>query len=165
MIKQLNVRLENKPGALMECVVLLSNNGVDMKALEVTERGTGDYGVVHLIASNLAKATEALEHSGFDFEVEDVLVAEMDDRVGGLASILTALGEHEINIRYLYAFVGRVHGKSLAVFNVDNLGEAESVLKRASIPTLSQQKIEDGGEAEEARISHVEDHFGKDFIW
>jgi hypothetical protein len=165
MIKQLNVKLENKHGALMKCVVLLAENGVDMKALEVTERGSGEHGEVHLIASNLSRAAEALEGAGFEFELEDVLVAEMDDRVGGLASILTALGEHEINIRYLYAFVGRVRGKSLAVFNVDNLAEAESVLKRASIPTLSREKIESDGAAGEERISHVEDHFGKDFIW
>ena len=120
---------------------------------------------MHLIASDVEKSVAALDEAGFDYEIEEVLVVEMDDRVGGLAVILKVLATESINIRYLYAFVGRVHGKSLAVFNVDNLVEAESVLKRASIPTLSQQKIENSEEAEEKRVSHVEDHFGKDFIW
>ena len=165
MIKQLVVKIDNRPGTLMGCVGLLADNDIDIKAVELTDRGEGNYGIAHIIVSNLSKAIQALEKSNYPFEVEDVLVAEMDDRVGGLASILSVLRDEHINIHYLYAFGGRMYGKSLAVIRVDDLENAEHVLDKAGVPLISQIKIEARERGPITFKTTIEDHFGKTFIW
>ncbi len=165
MINQLKVKLDNKPGALKGCVGLLAEQGVDLKALELTERGSGEYGEAHLIVSDLQKATATLDRAGYKYEVETVLAVEMDDRIGGLAAVLDLLVAKEINIRYLYAFVTRIQGKSLAVFNVERPEEAARVLEEAKLPLVSQTKIEQSKATGPVQTASLEDHFGGDFIW
>jgi hypothetical protein len=165
MIKQLKIKLQNEPGILKNCVSTLSDNGIDIKALEVSERGVGDHGEVLLIVSNLKKATAALKQAGFTIEVEDVLAVEMDDRVGGLSTILDILGKHQINIRNLYAFVSRIEGKSLAVINVGDVAVAEKELEAGGLKNISQEKLEEGESDRFADRPSLADHFGENFIW
>jgi hypothetical protein len=164
MIRQINVRLDNKPGMLGKCVGVLASKGIDIKALEVTDRGGGDFGEVHLIATRVDKAAEVLRDAGYNVEVEEVLVVEMTDRVGFLANILDLLQKKEIDIRYLYAFVSRVEGKSLAVIKVDRPEIAVEVLQEGGVPLLTQKKI-DRNEPAPTFNTSIEDHFGGDFFW
>jgi len=165
MIKQLTVTLKNKPGMLKGFVGILAENGIDIKALEVTERGDGKEGKIHLIVSELDKAMKALEQAEYPCKVEDVLVVEMDDHVGGLASVLAILAKREVNIRYLYAFVSRVHGKSLAVFSVRDISGAQDALEKTGVTLLSQTSIEERKDSRPPGAPSLEDHFGIDFIW
>jgi len=164
MIRQLVITLDNKPGTLKACVGQLAAQGVDIKALEVTERGDGEHGDVHLIASDIEKAMAALDRGSYEYVVEDVLAVEMDDRVGGLASILDLLASKNINLRYLYAFITRVRGKSLAVFSVPDIAAAAGVLAEAGVPFASKEDFGDDDEKYKFKFN-LEDHFGKDFIW
>jgi hypothetical protein len=145
--------------------VRLAREGVDIKALEVTERGDGDFGQVHLIASRIDRAIAALDGGGFRHSVEKVLAVEMDDRVGGLAAVLDVLANESINIDYLYAFISRVHGKSVAVFHVADIDAAEQMLQKAGLTVATQDKIEDAEGEEGGFRTTLADHFGKDFIW
>lgn len=163
MIKQLRVKLPNKPGQLEGMVKALSEAGVDMKALEVSDRGGGDHGEANLIVGNLEKASAALEVSGHAFSVTDSLAVEMDDRVGGLAAILSVLTGGSINIKQLYAFVSRVAGKSLAVLSVDDLAKAEGLLDAKGFHLVSRKTIEEGKPS--APETTLGDHLGLDFIW
>jgi hypothetical protein len=165
MIQQLSLKVDNKPGCLRRCVGRLAESGVNIKALEVTERGGGESGIAHLIVSDFKRATEALTAEGCPYEVEDVLAVEMDDRVGGLASILSILKEREINVRYMYAFLGRVAGKSLAVFSVGDIPKAQRALAEAGVTLVSQSEIREDASAPYRFKTSLEDHFGKDFIW
>ena len=88
----------------------------------------------------------------------------MDDRVGFLANVLDLLHKENLNIRYLYAFVSRVEGKSLAVFKVDDTVAAEKVLMQGGVPVVTQKKI-DTPETASPFAPSIEDHFGGDFIW
>lgn len=164
MIRQINVRLDNKPGMLRQCVAALSREGIDIKALEVTDRGSGEFGEVHLIATHVERAVQVLAEAGYWAEVVEVLVVEMADRVGVLADILALLEKEDINIRYLYAFVSRVQGKSLAVLKVDDPNAAMVALKENGVPLVTQKKLE--APDDQATFStSIQDHFGGDFIW
>jgi len=165
MIKQLVLKAENRPGSLRRCVEALASSGVDIKALEVTERGGGESGVIHMIVCDLRRATAALDAAGLQFAIEEVLAVEMDDRVGGLASILVTLADAGINLRYMYAFLGRVAGKSLAVFSVGDPVAAQRVLAEAGATVVSQDELRDAAVGPRKFKTSLEDHFGKDFIW
>ena len=163
MIQQIRVTLPNEPGTLLGMVKALSDAGVDMKALEVSDRGPGDHGEANIIVSNLDGATQALTAAKIDFTVEDALAVEMDDRVGGLALILDQLAAAEINIRQLYAFVSRVEGKSLAVLSTDAFERARLLLTEHGYNLLDRKRLEEGPPPEDA--STITDHLGLDFIW
>lgn len=161
MIRHLRVTLANTPGSLAKMVTALAEADVDMKALEVSDRGPGDHGEASLIVSKVDAAVQALEASGHEVEVEEALAVEMDDRVGGLAPVLATLAGEEINIKQLYAFVTRVEGKSLAVLTVDELERARGVLERKGFLLLSLASLE--GPASGADVPKLGDYLG--LIW
>jgi hypothetical protein len=161
MIKQLKVSLANRPGTLLGVVSALAEAGVDLKALQVNDRG--ESGEVRMIVSDLEKARQTLEGGGHSFEVVEAVVAEMDDRVGGLASILRLLEGASINVEALYAFVTRVQGKSLAVLNVSDKEKAEALLQDNGVKTLSSQEQLENATA--PKSTSLGDHLGVDFFW
>lgn len=167
VIEQLRVKLPNRPGTLAAMVAALAEARVDIKALEVAERGGGDVGEVNLIASDLDAARAALDRSGHDYRIEQAVAVEMDDRVGGLAAILEVLAREGLNVSQLYAFVTRVAGKSLALLSVDDPARADALLDASGFRTLSRQALEQSGErpSEERTQRTLGDHLGLDFIW
>lgn len=160
MIQQLRVRLNDRPGALAEMVACLAAAGVDMKALDVSDRA-GDYAEACLIASDLAAAQGALEGGGYRVEVEDALCVEVDDRVGGLEPVLRTVAGEGINLKQLYAFVGRVAGKSLAVLLTDDPAKTQAALERKGFHLLSTRALEAEGLGQDP----LGNHLGVGFIW
>ena len=162
MIKQLKVKLENRPGELRHLVGALASGGINIRALEVTERGDGKHGIAHMIVSNLQGGMKVLDEGAFNYQICEVLAVEMDDRAGGLSQVLEVLSALKINIQYLYAFVGRIDGMSLAVFSVDDMEAAKTLSDKGELQTISGDTVEQ--ETQSFKISPG-DHFGKDFIW
>ena len=62
-IPQISVFLENKAGQLADITRILSENQVNMRALNIAE--TADYGVLRLIVDDAAKASAILLEQGF----------------------------------------------------------------------------------------------------
>lgn len=163
MIQQVRLTLPNRPGTLEQAVRVLAGAGVDMKALEVYARGDGGSGDAHMIVSAPQAALKALREAGQEAALEDVVVVEVTDQVGGLAPILRALGAAKVNVEHLYAFVTRLQGKSLCVFTVDDPARAEALLAAAGHRVATPRTIEDstapdGGDALGA-------HLGLDYFW
>ena len=164
MVKQLKIRLPNKPGTLEKVVGSLADAGVDIKALEVNDRGGDGSGEALLIVNDVDKATKALRDAGHEHEVEPVVLAELADEVGGLDRVLRVLAEHDVNISHLYAFVTRVQGKALAVFGVADPEKTIQLLTDAGCRVISQKAL-DVANAPPERTEGLEDHLGVDFIW
>ena len=53
-VKQLSVFVENKQGALSDVVALLSENGINMRAISIAD--TQDFGVLRMIVQDCEKA-------------------------------------------------------------------------------------------------------------
>jgi len=164
VIKQVKVTLANEAGTLSAMVGALGDAGVDIKALEVNETSRGSEGEAHLIVNDVEKARAALEAADQRVAVEDAVVVEMADRPGGLAEILRALAGQGHNIRYLYAFVTRLRGRSLAVFTVERPEDAARDLAAAGFTLVSQGGLA-AYDAPRTEAPSLEDHLGVDFIW
>ncbi len=80
-VKQISVFLENKSGRIAEVTGILSEAGVNIRALAMAD--TADFGVLRLIVDNTLKAEEALKANGFTVGKTDVVAAEVEDRPGG----------------------------------------------------------------------------------
>ncbi len=138
-IKQLSVFVENKFGRLEAIIDCLSKNNINLRALSLAD--TADYGVLRVIVNDAEKAKAALAEIGVISKLTDVVAVYVDDRSGGLASVLSVLKNEEVSVEYMYAFLGRKEGKALMVLKADDEEKTEKVLTKNNIPMASQEEI------------------------
>ena len=138
-IKQLSIFVENKFGRLEAIIDCLSKNNINLRALSLAD--TADYGVLRVIVDDADKAKMALSEIGVISKLTDVVAVYLDDRSGGLASVLSVLKNEDVSVEYMYAFLGRKEGKALMVLKADDEQKAEKVLARNNIPMASQEEI------------------------
>lgn len=138
-IKQLSVFVENNFGRLEAIIDCLSKNNINLRALSLAD--TEDYGILRVIVDDAERAKAALSDIGVISKVTDVIAIYLDDRSGGLASVLSVLKNEEISIDYMYAFLGRKEGKALMVLKSDNLAKTVDALTKNNIPMASNADI------------------------
>ncbi|MCQ2545634.1 MAG: ACT domain-containing protein [Clostridia bacterium] len=137
-ITQISVYMENKPGKLAEIVSELSKAGINIRAMSLAD--TSDFGLVRLIVSDLNKARDILQGMTLVF-CNKVLAVEMDDKSGALSVILNALNEGDVNVEYMYAFVGKQPYSAYAVMQVDDMEKAEKILENRKIRMLCEEDL------------------------
>jgi hypothetical protein len=134
-IQQLSIFAENKPGHLAGPCRLLAEQGVDIRALSVAD--TQRFGILRLIVSDAAKATQILEGAGHVVKTTEVLAIEVADKPGGLAQVLTALDGTPVNIEYMYAFPFGHQGKAVLIFRFADPDAAIGILQSKGVPVLA----------------------------
>jgi hypothetical protein len=137
--EQISVFLENKAGRLAEVTGILAEAKVNIRALALAD--TSDFGVLRLIVDNNERAVEALKNRGFTVGRTDVLAVEVEDRPGGLHSILDILTEARINVEYMYAFVQHSGENAVMIFRFDNIDEAVRVLEKNNVKVINGSKV------------------------
>ena len=139
-ITQLSAFLENTPGTLYKAVSAISDAGVNLRALSVAD--TKDFGILRVIVSDIGKTKEVLSDDTVVKETR-VIAVKMSDKAGALKEILKIIQETGVNIEYVYAFIAAVAGSAYVVLRVDDIDEAETVLRGNGIKTLSDADIEE----------------------
>lgn len=138
-VEQISVFLENKAGRLAEVTRILSEAGVNIRALSLAD--TSDFGILRLIVNDNEKAKEALKANGFTVGKTDVVAVEVEDRPGGLSKILDILRKAGINVEYMYAFVQQSGNNAVIIFRFDNLDEAVRVLMENGVTVINGSKV------------------------
>ena len=126
-INQISIFLENRAGQLAEVTRVLGDNGIDMRAISIAE--TKDYGVLRIIVDDADKATAILLANGFILSMTPVTVVAVPDQAGGLAPVLEALAEGQLDIEYMYSLFPHKEGKAYMVFRI---ADEEKFLKLLS---------------------------------
>lgn len=138
-IKQLSIFVENKTGRLQSIIDTLSKNGVNISALSIAD--TTDFGILRMIVDDVDKARAELREIGVISKCTDVIAVYIDDKTGGLASVLEVIAEEEIGIEYMYAFLGRREGKAIMVVKAEEPEKAVELLKRHNIEIATEETI------------------------
>lgn len=140
-IKQISVFVENKPGALYAMTGVLAQSKVDMRALSLAE--TKDFGIVRLIVDDVYKATTVLKDAGYVHSVTPVLGVAIPDVPGGLNRVLQVLTDTQVNVEYMYAFLG---GKDVdhayMIFRVEDPAAAAAILAGRGIQVVEQEEMD-----------------------
>ncbi|MBL7179322.1 MAG: ACT domain-containing protein [Pseudomonadota bacterium] len=136
---QISVFLENKAGRLAEVTGILAEAGVNIRALALAD--TSDFGVLRLIVNNNQNAITALKNRGFTVGKTDVVAVEVEDRPGGLHSILDILNKAGINVEYMYAFVTQSGNNAIMIFRFDNIDEAVKILQKNNVTVINGSKV------------------------
>ena len=138
-VKQISVFLENKPGFLADVAKVLAQNGIDMRAFSLAE--TNDFGIARIIVDDVYKTTTVLKDAGYINSVIDILAVAMDDVPGGLSKVLTVLADAQVNVDYMYAFLGGKTGGAYMVFKVADQDKAIAALYKYRIRMVDQEEL------------------------
>ena len=139
-VKQISVFLENKPGTLNRMTKVLAEHNVDMRALSVAE--TKDFGIARVIVDDVYAATNVLKEADFVASLTSVLAYEIPDEPGGLNRLLQAFTEENVNVEYMYAFLGgKKTDHAYMIFRVADTKAAEAALSGKGFKQLSQEDI------------------------
>jgi hypothetical protein len=139
-IKQISIFIENKEGRLKKAIDTISKAEINIRALSLAERAK--FGILRLIVSDNEKAKSVLEENNFAVKENDVLVVEVPDKPNGLNSLLSILDDEDINVEYLYAFVGKKTDEAIVVMRVKNIEEGIKVLKAKNANLLTRTYID-----------------------
>ena len=138
-IKQLSIFVENKTGRLHSITQALSENGINMRALSIAD--TTDFGILRLIVCDAGKAKKVLSDIGVISKITDVLAVMIDDKTGGLTSVLDTVSDTAVSIEYMYAFLAKDTGRAMMVIKTDDDDKAERVLLEKGLEIASQMDI------------------------
>ncbi|TYB32732.1 MAG: ACT domain-containing protein [Flexistipes sinusarabici] len=138
-IKQISVFIENISGRLYEVTELLGENNINIRALSLAD--TSDFGILRLIVNDPDNAYDLLKHNDFTVGRTDVIAVEVPDVPGGLASVLKALRDSDVNVEYMYAFVERSGDCAVMIFRFDETDQAVEALNNAGFTTIKGEKI------------------------
>lgn len=126
-VTQISVFVENRPGRLRHVLQVVSDAGVNLRALSLAD--TADFGIVRMIASDTQKALNAIRAASLTAATTDVLQVVIPDVPGGLANrVIDPLADAGVNIEYAYAYSERASDQAVVVLKVDDLDKAEKAL-------------------------------------
>ncbi len=138
-IKQLSIFVENQFGRLEAIIDAIGKKGVNIRALSMAD--TTDFGILRVIVDDTEKAKSALDEIGVIAKATDVIAVYIDDKTGGLASILKLITDAKISVEYMYAFLSRDEKKALMVLKADDEAAAEKVLSDNGVELLDPKKL------------------------
>lgn len=138
-VKQISVFLENKPGSLSHLTKVLADSGIDMRAFSLAE--AADFGIARIIVDDVYTTTTVLREAGFIHSVSPVLAVALSDTPGGLHQALIAMEQAQVNIEYMYAFLGGKANSAYMIFRVTDEKAAALALNTAKVRLVDQEEL------------------------
>ena len=138
-VEQITIFLENRSERLAEITGVLAGNGINIRALSLSD--SADFGVLRLIVNDTDKAKQVLKENSFTVGKTEVLVVEVPDHPGGLASTLQVIKEAGLNVEYMYAFAQRSGETGLVIFRFDELDDAIAAMQQAGLRILTGDEV------------------------
>lgn len=126
MIKQIAVFLENQAGKASACCKILKEAGVNLQALSIAD--TREFGILRIITDDNEVALRALKLAGLLASEVELVGLEVPDEAGALSDLLIILGDHGVNVEYMYSYAG-VDGHAKIAFKTGMPEKAIEVLQ------------------------------------
>lgn len=127
MANQFVVQLKNEPGSLAVLAEILAARGVDLRA--IGGGGIGDSGHVIMTTADDDTTRRVLDEGDYHYIEGESILAEVDDRPGGMARVTRALADAGVNIQG-HLFLGRWGDRAMFAFVVDQPEIARPILER-----------------------------------
>ena len=127
MANQFVVQLKNVPGAMAILAEELAARGVDLRA--IGGGGLGDSGHVIMTTADDETTKQVLDEGEYNYVEGESILAEVDDKPGGMARISRELADAGVNI-HGHLFLGRWGDRAMFAFVVDKPDVARPILER-----------------------------------
>jgi len=111
-IKQLSFSLPNRIGLLSELSSFLTAAKINIEA--ICAYGMGDEGYFMIVTDNNSKAKKVISQMGAEVTAEEVIAAEIPNKVGQLRQVAKQISDAGVDIHYVYG--SPVKGKMTLIF-------------------------------------------------
>jgi hypothetical protein len=135
-VRQFNVFLENRLGAMLDVVRRFEST--DIRIVSLTVIDSADCAIIRLVLSDPERAYEILQQSKFAFTESDLLVVQLPDSAQPILEICKALLKVEINIHYAYPLLVGPMGNAALAIKVESLDTAVQTLQGQGFTLLSE---------------------------
>lgn len=138
-VKEISIKLENKPGKLSALSDLLAAEGIVILALTV--RPAGATGIVSFVVTDPFRVVNILEGAGYKATLTDIIAAEAPQHPGGFSAVLRALKAADVNIEYLYTCINSNFSgdRVILLLGVSDVATAHDALSREWIPVYGEE--------------------------
>ncbi len=130
-LHQLSLFIENRPGQLTGPCKALSEAGINILTLSLAD--TEQFGILRLVVKEWEQARDLLRDAGYVVNVAEMVAIEVEDRPGGLETVLEAIEAAALSIEYMYAFTCRRGDRAVLVFRFDDPDAAVECLRDAPV--------------------------------
>jgi len=138
-LHQLSVFLENKPGQLKAVCQTLAAAHLNIQTLTLAD--TKEFGILRLLLQDWERARAVLADAGYVANVTEVLALEVADHPGGLAAILDAIEQANLDVKYMYAFTFGRSDKAVLIFRFDDPDAALALLKARGVNVVGEVEL------------------------
>jgi hypothetical protein len=125
-VRQFNVFLENRLGALMDLVKHFETADIHIVSLMVMD--TADCAIIRIVLSNPERAFEILQRAQLPFTESDLLVVRLPECPQPLVTICKALLSVEIDVDYAYPLLVGPDGHAAMALHVSDHETAAQTL-------------------------------------
>ncbi|MBN2159819.1 MAG: ACT domain-containing protein [Spirochaetes bacterium] len=139
MPKQISIFAENKPGKIEKIAGILGDNGINMRAITISD--SGDYGIIKILVDKPVDGCNALKAAGVAATLKDIVAVRIDDSPGGLHKASSVLAKNDINVDDAYGFTIRGGNEAVFVFQVKDVIKTEKILVEAGFGVVGDQEL------------------------
>ena len=138
-VRQFNVFLENRVGALLNVVRRFEST--DIRIISLTVNDLADCAIIRIVLSDPERGLEVLRQAKLPVTESDLLIVQLPDSPQPMAQICKALLAAEINIDYAYTLlVGPLNRAALAL-HVDDHETGVGTLSRQGFAVLTENDL------------------------
>lgn len=138
-VRQISVFVDNKPNQLAGVMKMIKECRINVRALSLAD--TSDFGIVRMIVNDTDKTVEKLKAASYAVTVTEVVTISIPDSPGQLSRVLDILGAKNVNLEYLYTFLGKSDRSVSFVIRVDDIANASEALTDGGIIQLTENDI------------------------
>ena len=139
-VRQFNVFLENRLGALLNVVRRFEST--DLRIISLTIVDSADCAIVRIVLNNPERAREIFERAGLPITESDLLVVQLPDGPQPLLQICKALLIAEINLHYAYPLLVGPQGKAALALHVDDHESAVNTLSNRGFTLFTENDLD-----------------------
>jgi hypothetical protein len=138
-VRQFNVFLENRVGALLDVVRRFETTEIRIVSLSVVD--LADCAIIRMVLSEPERALEIFRLAGIPVTESDLLVVQLPEGPQPLLNICKALLIAEINIDYAYPLLLGPQGAAALALHVDEHENAVAMLSRQGFTILTESDL------------------------
>lgn len=138
-VRQFNVFLENRVGALLDVVRRFEGTGLRIVSLTVVD--LGDCAVVRLVLNDPERAMEVLRLANLSVTETDLVVVELPESQHPLLEVCKALLMAELNLSYAYPLLVGPTGRNALALHVDDHEMAVRTLTSQGFTLLTENDL------------------------
>jgi hypothetical protein len=135
-VRQFNVFLENRLGALLEVVKRFHTS--DNRIVSLTVVDSSDCAIIRIVPSDPERAKEIFEQAKLPHTESDLLVVQLPEGQQPLLDICKTLLMAEVNIHYAYPLLIGPQGNAALALHVEDLEMAAHTLQRQGFTLFTE---------------------------